>query len=409
MQFAGNSSSFKRTENHLTSNTSTSLTVSITSCPLVVGDWVFVNEWTADTAAHAATLNLQTGFVSASSNPGQLTVVIQFPFANISTAGGVSWAPGIIQYLTNRCDSTKDCIRWYDGDPTGGNITSFTGGLGWVNFTPPISLGTYSLGDLPAAQYYLVGAALIWPFKDRILFLGVVVQSSTGSPQYLQDTVVYSQNGTPYYTASFDGTKSPVAANTTFYSMLVPGSKAFETSTTSSVTTQTGAPSAYFSDVAGFGGFITAGFQQPIVSVGPNQDVLIVGFPSRQTKIAYTGDDLLPFVFYIINSELGSLNAFSTIILDRGILSIGSRGIIQTDQVSASRIDLDILDQVFDFNLTNNGSQRLTAQRDFVNEWVYFTYTSDMWSSSFPNQTLFYNYREQSWGVFNEHYGLRAI
>lgn len=403
MQFAGPSSSSSPQKVTYTSNTATTLTVSITNCPLVVGDWVFVNEWTADTAAHAATLNFQTGFVTASSNPGGTsTVTITFPYANISTAMGVNWAPGIIQYLTNRCTNTKDCLRWYDGDPTGGNITSFSGGLGWVNFAPPISEFAYSIGDLPAEQYYLVGAAFIWSFKDRILFLGAVVQSSTAGPFYLQDTVVYSQNGTPYYTASFDGTLSITSAATTFQPMLVPGSQAFPTA--SAITTQTAAPNAYFSDNAGFGGFITAGFQQPITSVAPNQDVLIVGFTTRQTKIVYTQNDIIPFNFYIINSELGTLNGFSSIVLDRGVLSIGTRGIIQADQVSASRIDEQILSQIFDFSLTNNGAQKITAVRDYVNEWVYFTYQATAFSSAFNNQTLLFNYRDQSWGIFNETY-----
>lgn len=383
----------------------TTLTVTITNNVLSQGDWVFLNEWTG---TNASTLNFQSGFVTSpvTATGGTDTVIIILPFAN---SGAGPYTPGIIQFLTNRCNPLKDCLRWYDGDPTGGNITTFSGGLGWVNFCPPLSqalfpTGGATLGDLPPAQYYLVGAALIWPFKDRILFLGAVIQSSTSGPFYLQDTVVYSQNGTPYYTSSWDGTKSIVAANTQFYPLLVPGTDAYAISTTNIPTTQTSAPNAYFEDVAGFGGNITAGFQQPITSVGPNQDVLIVGFPTRQTKIVYTGDDLLPFLFYIINSELGTINAFSTIVLDRGVLSIGQRGIIQTDQVSAARIDLEILNQVFNFNLTNNGAQRITAQRDYVNEWVYFTYTSNEFTSSFPNQTLFYNYRDQSWGIFNETY-----
>jgi hypothetical protein len=386
-----------------TYNNPTQMTFVITDpCPIVVGDWVFANEWTSTTPVNANSLNFQTGFVTSSVDGGvSTTVIVRFPFANIVND---TYSGGILQYLTNRSDATKDCLRWYDGDPTAGTITTLTGGLGWVNFAPPISQGTYSLGDLPPAQYYLVGASIIWPFKDRIIFFGVVVQSSTTGPFYLQDTIIYSQNGTPYYTASFAATKpiDIVSPNTIFYPMLVPGNPAIATSPTQNLATQTAAPNAYFSDVVGFGGFLTAGFATPIVSVGPNQDVLIVGFTTRQTKLAYTGDDLLPFAFYIVNSELGTDSTFSTIILDRGVLSVGSRGIIQTDQISASRIDIDILDQVFQFNLLNNGFQRVTAQRDYINEWCYFSYTSNQFSSIFPNQTLLYNYREESWGILNE-------
>ena len=233
---------------------------------------------------------------------------------------------------------------------------------------------------------------MIVPYKDRLLFLGAVVQSSSSNPFFLQDTLVFSQNGTPYYTCSFSG--NPTAGNTIFYPILTP-------------TNQSATANAYFTDVTGYGGYLTAGIAQPLTTSGFNQDVLIVGFTNRQTKVLYTGNDLFPFSFYYINSELGSTATFSTIVMDRGVFAIGDRGITITDQQSCSRIDLEIPDYVFEFDLMNNGTERITAQRDFVNEWVYFSYpynTEENTGNPFPNQTLFYNYRDQSWAVFNESY-----
>jgi len=70
------------------------------------------------------------------------------------------------------------------------------------------------------------------------------------------------------------------------------------------------------------------------------------------------------------------------------------------------RFDLDIPDQVFQIQLLENGAERVTAQRDFVNEWIYFTYPKNdpsvQVTHKFPNQTLFYNYRDTSFGIFNE-------
>ena len=107
-----------------TSNTGTTLVVSITNCPLVVGDFVFVNEWTG---TNAASLNFQSGYVTACApNTVPLatkTITITFPNATI---GAGPLTPGIIQYLTNRSSTTIDCIRWYDGDPTNGNTTNPT-------------------------------------------------------------------------------------------------------------------------------------------------------------------------------------------------------------------------------------------------------------------------------------------
>lgn len=379
------------TASQITSATQTSATTVdfvIPVTPLVIGDFVFANEFTG---ASADTLNLQTGFVTAIAGT---TYTVTFPNATIGAAGLV---PGILQYLTNRSDVTKDGIRWYDGDPTNGaNAVPpvLTGQKGWVNFAPPLNQFTlfpnFSIADLPPAQYYLVGARMIVPYKDRLLFIGPVIQTSAANSQvYLQDTVIYSQNGTPYYTASFTG--SVTSAATVFHQLLVP-------------TNQTATASAYFEDSAGFGGFITAGYAQPIVTAGFNEDVLILGFSTRQTRFVYTGNDLLPFTFYTINSELGSGSTFSGVTLDRGVITIGNQGIVLTAQVSSQRIDLQIPDSVFQFNLTNNGPERICAQRDFVSEWIYFTYMANEEPITFPNQTLQYNYRDESWAVFNECY-----
>ncbi len=370
--------------------------ITVTGPNLVVGDFVFLNEFDP---AIITGINYQSGYVIAGSAPGPIT--IELPFATLAGPGGATTL-GILQYLTNRSDTTKDCLRWYDGDPTTGVFpyTTLTSGKGWVNFAPPLNniilFPFFSIADLPPAQYYLVGARMIVPFKDRLLFLGPVIQTSTGTPIYLQDTIIFSQNGTPYYTASFTG--DPSLATTVFHPILVPDN-------------QTASPVAYWEDLTGYGGFISAGVEIPIITVGNNEDVLVVGFSTIQTKLVSTGDGITPFLFYTTNSELGSGSTFSIIQLDKGVLTRGNRGYITSDQSGAERFDLDILDQVFQINLQNHGSERFTAQRDFINEWIYFTYPSNQFINytnldpyTFPNQTLFYNYRDQSWSIFNEVY-----
>ena len=371
----------------------------ITGHGLVVGDFIFINEVVTTTG-----INFQTGYVTAVVNTNNVTV--EFPNATITGNGTL----GIAQYLTNRANPNVDSIRWYDGDPTNGVSPLPSTANGWVNFAPPLSEFTYSIADLPPAQYYLVGARMIVPFKDRLLFFGPVVQASTGNTKYLQDTVIYSQNGTPYYTLSYTNSPTATVDNPTsptnvYNPILVP-------------VNQTATPSAYFEDQTGFGGFLTAGIDQPIVTSGPNEDVLLIGFDRLQTRLIYSGNDINPFAFFNINSELGSGSTFSGIIMDKGILSRGNRGYIITSQVEAARIDLEIPGQVFEINLNNNGAERVTAQRDFINEWIQFSYPSNEWIQSsnpddeltyrFPNQTLQFNYRDNSWAIFNEsytHYG----
>lgn len=367
--------------------------ITIIAHGLVQGDFVFINEVVGMLSpTNFSTINFQTGYVTSADPQAANVVRVTFPFAILL---GAYTSGGIAQYLTNRSNDAIDNIRWYDGDPTDSNaITpSLTGFKGWVNFMPPLSREPFSIGDLFPEIYYLVGARMIAPFKDRLLFIGPVVQSSTGVPHYLQDTVVYSQNGTPYYTASFS--QNPSFADTPFFPILVP-------------VNQTASPAAYWGDQTGFGGFITAGVDQQILTTNSNQDVLLLGFTNIQTKLIYSGNDIVPFNFFIINSELGSGSTFSGINLDKGAMTRGERGIVITDQNGTSRFDLEIPDEVFQIRLPDNGAERVTAQRDFINEWVYFTYPVDSINYKFPTQTLQYNYRDQSWAIFREsytHYG----
>jgi len=382
----------------VTVTSATTATLTINAHGLVVGDFVFVNEVLTTTG-----INFQSGYVTTVTDANN--VVVTFPNATLATNG----TGGIAQYLTSNADATKDGIRWYDGDPTTGSYPQTpTPGKGWVNFAPPLNNfptnPTFSISDLPPAQYYLAGAKMIIAFKDRLLFLGPVVQTSSANSQtYLPDTIIYSQNGTPYYTASFAYTSATVnfvpSPTIVYHPLLVPPIQPAQPTFL-----QGSQPTAFWEDQPGFGGFVQAGTQSAITTVSPNEDVLIVGFKNRQTRLVYTSNDIVPFNFYTINSELGSESTFSSIILDRGVISVGGRGIIITSQTASQRIDLPIPDQVFQIQLTGNGSSRVTAQRDYINEWIYFTYNSNESAGDFPDQTLLYNYRDDTWAIFNETY-----
>lgn len=355
-------------------------TLEITNHGLEVGDFLFINEVSTTTG-----INFQTGYVTTVTDANN--VIVTFPNATIATNG----SGGIAQYLTNNSDSTKDCLRWYDGDPTDGSLTnpSLSGSGGWVNFCPPLSNLDYSIADLPAAQYYLVGGRIVFPYKDRLVVLGPVVQTSTGNPIYLQDTAIFSQNGTPYYTCSFTG--DPTLANTEFNALLVPNN-------------QTATANSWYEDVIGYGGFRSAGVNKPITTMEFNDDVPIIGFKGNlQTRFVYTSNDVQPFDFYFINSEYDSSSTFSAINTDEGVITRGTRGLVITSQVSCQRIDLLVPDQVFgQMKTINNGNERMCAVRDFINEWIYFTYPSSDSSYVFPTQTFFYNYRDRSWAIFDE-------
>src|SRR6185437_8597225 len=121
--------------------------ITIVAHGLVQGDFVFINEVNGITG-----INFQTGYVTSANPQAANLVRVTFPIAIL---GGAYTTGGIAQYLTNRSDVTKDCLRYYDGDPTDGNATTPTlnGTHGWVNFAPPLSQSNFSIADKPLAQY----------------------------------------------------------------------------------------------------------------------------------------------------------------------------------------------------------------------------------------------------------------
>lgn len=349
----------------------TTITFSFTSASnpfttLIVGDKLWFNEWGSNT------INGVVGTVSTvTGTPGTYVVTFQ----NSLTASGT----GIAQLLSNSIPG-QDGIKWYDGDMTGGTGIPTSKSTGWVNFAPPLTATTVSIDNTPAALYYLVGALAIMPFKDRIVFFSPYIQTSAGGPPILlQDTALWSWNGTPYYT--------------------LESSTVFDTPSG-----ETADVTAYYVDTSGKGGYLPAGLPQPIITVNNNEDVLLVGFSGIQTRFVYTGNDLQPFLFFSINSELGSSATFSGVSLDRGGVTVGQYGITLTTQQSAQRIDLQIPDSVFQIQAENNGPARVSGIRDYYREWIYFAYPADESAWKFPTKTFLYNYRNDTWAVFYENF-----
>lgn len=324
---------------------------------LQVGDILWFNEW----GTGGSTINGINGTVTTVVNPVTGEYVVTFTAAQ--TVAGT----GIAQMMTNFV-AGQDGIRWYDGDPNVSNT------LGWVNFAPPLSAYDPVTNPLPL---YLVGARLVIPFKNRLLFAGVYLRTSAASPgaQFYPNRVVYSQVGTP------------------FYSLPMPIDLAL----------QTPQVEAWYQNVAGRGGFIGAPIDDQIIAWGENEDILITLFETQPLKLIFTSNDTLPFVFQTISAELGGISTFAAVKLDTGILSIGTYGFTMTTSTSVQRIDLQIPDDVFDIAQAQNKSFRITAIRDYQKEFVYFTFCpANRQNVVFNSRTLLYNYRENNWAQFEE-------
>jgi len=355
--------------------------------PVIVGDMVWTNEIvtnsTVNAVAKLASVNGQTGTVFSVTEgpPGTFTLVVNFPNSIIidPAAGdaGKIYSGGIIQLLTNSLNqgAAQDGIRWYDGDPTSGTGLPTGTGKGWVNFAPPLTATAVSIDKHPIGTYYLVGALAILPFKNRILFFSPSIQTSSGLFFTLQDSVLWSWDGTPYYAG------------------LVPAGQTFDIR-------------VYYVDQTGLGGYLPAGISNPIATISNNEDALLIGFggDGRKTRFVFSGNDLNPFSFYFINSEMPSSATYSAVAFDRGVIDIGPYGIAITDQQSCQRIDLDIPDSVFQIQSPNHGVERVNAIRDFFREWIYFSYPVNDSQWVYPTQTFLFNYRDNTWAILYENF-----
>lgn len=309
------------------------------------------------------TLNGRTFQVSV---VGAGTVTIN----NTVAPGGGAFS-GVLVVLNRNVNSIAgttngDAIKWFDGPGTG---------TGWVNFIPPLNAAT--------PQNLLRGALIILPYKDRLVVLNTYESSGLNAVVNFPQRARWCQNGTPFFTE--DNAATPVE-------YLLP-------------TNENANFDSWFDQVTGKGGFVDAPTDEIIVSAEFIKDTLIVYFERSTWQLVYTGNEVLPFVWQKINTELGSESTFSIVPFDRGVFAVGNYGIITTDSVNVVRLDEKIPDEVFQIQNINNGVKRVYGIRDFNAQLVYWTYPiiSDedddvtSYTLTFPNQVLFYNYLDGSW------------
>jgi hypothetical protein len=249
-------------------------------------------------------------------------------------------AIGPLFWATNtRMTGTRDPIRYY-------NTTT------WTTFAP-----------LVTAADTLYNAEVILPYKNRLLFMntweGTTVGTINGATNF-NNRLRWSWVGTP-----LDAT-------------------------------------AFRTDIVGKGGFLDAPTSEAIISAEFIKDTLIVKFERSSWKIVYTGNEILPFVFQKINTELGSESKFSLVPFDDGVFSVGNYGVTTDDSVNVQRIDVQIPSTIFQMQNNADGIVRVHGVRDYANEMVYWSYTNSADKNTFPDRVLCLNYRNKSYSIFKD-------
>lgn len=169
---------------------------------------------------------------------------------------------------------------------------------------------------------------------------------------------------------------------------------------------QIGSPldvNAWRQDIAGRGNAIDAPTQEAIVTVEFIKDRLIVYFERSTWELAYTGNQIYPFSWQQINTELGVESTFSVIPFDKLAIGVGNVGVHACNGSNVDRIDQRIPNAVFDIKNNSFGPQRVYGIRDYFSEMLYWTFpdTSTGTDFPYPNKLFVYNYPTRTWS-FND-------
>jgi len=159
------------------------------------------------------------------------------------------------------------------------------------------------------------------------------------------------------------------------------------------------------SDIFGRGGFLDAPTNESIVSAAFFRNTLIVFFEYSTWQLRYIGEYGLPFIFERISSDFGSVSTFSPIIFDQGVMAVSNRGVIQAAANGVARLDDQIPDQIFGFEIQNSAPNFVHGVRDFQRELVYWNYIDTANASTtqtYPNTVLLFNYRNNTWAKFRD-------
>lgn len=240
-------------------------------------------------------------------------------------------------------------------------------------YKPTTWVYTYPLLNIPTAilpPRILVNALLVIPYKGRLLVLNTWEADN------------------------------PAANSAVNYAQRVRWSQNF---------IATDVIDGWVDTIVGRGGYVDAPTGEQITACGFVKDVLIVYFENSTWQLLYTGNELLPFQWQRINSELGADATFSSVLFDNGLMVVGNVGVHVCNGQTCARIDQVIPDEIFQMHNTITGPNRTCGIRDFFMECVYFAYANSVPNTSatgnrfYPNQILCYNYRNESYSFFDDH------
>lgn len=363
-----------------------------------------------------------------------------------SDSSVATWSGSNLNFFwgTNWIGNTSDQIYFFAVNFNAADGIAYYNNTYWTDFYPVVS----NTNRLTTAQ-------IVLPFRDRLIFLNTIenqqgvqfsapnkTDPSTGN---FDETVAGSYSvgqffvvgntiftiasvaaGAQAMTVSYPGTITPPTATFTASTgeLIITGNGNnrnlpvyfFDNSTENlmyfvnrcrySLNGSPIQPYSFLENLNGGGGYLDAPTKEAIVTAQFLKDRLIVYFEQSTWELVYTANQVLPFVWQQINTELGAEGAFSQVPFDKVVLGVGNVGVHACSGYTVERIDDKIPDEVFDIHDDNNSVQRVYGIRDYYAEMVYWTFPSnsletDTTDYPYCNRILVYNYKTGSW-AFND-------
>lgn len=152
-----------------------------------------------------------------------------------------------------------------------------------------------------------------------------------------------------------------------------------------------------FQQYVGKGGYIDAPTKEEIITCEFLKDRLIVYFERSTWELVYTANQILPFTWQKINTELGAEATFSVVPFDKVVLGVGNVGIHACNGSNVERVDDKIPNDVYEIRNSGDGVKRVYGIRDYFAECVYWTFPQSNKDATYPNRVLVYNYATGSW------------
>lgn len=285
-----------------------------------------------------------------------LTDFQQFPATTTTT-----WSGGDSDFFwsTNYRGATGDTRLFFTTNfvvNAANAMRYYTGTGDWVDFAPLTSNVPIS-----AVANTIYQARLILPYYGRLLLFNTYEGTTAGS--YAGATNFFNR-------VRFSQIGNPIDAD------------------------------AFRVDIFGKGGFLDAPTNEEIVSADYFKNTLIVYFERSTWELRYVGEYGLPFIWERISTDFGSESTFSVVNFSDFSLSVGSTGITAATSVNVKRVDEQIPDTAFNFQNKEDGTLRVHGIRDYQRELVYWSYVDSQLSGKFPNKSLIYNYKNNTYANF---------